>query len=405
MKVAIIGGGFTGLSAGLSLAEAGWKVTLFETEKHLGGLAVGLTQPNWDWSVEKFYHHIFTNDDTIINLSKKLGVDPIFIKPTTAVYGTEGSEGLGGHAKIYNFDSAKDLLMFPGLSLVDKIRMGAVLAGLKAIPNGQLLEKWTAEKTLTLLMGKTGFNLIWASLLAGKFHDFKSQVNMAWFWARIKKRTPRLGTFPGGFQALADRMGEEIIRQGGKILLGKAGKVKELTKEYDAVLSTIPEANAGVSYLDSHVLFLELKKSLMPGVYWLNILDRKFPFLVVCEHTNFVSAKHFGGKHLVYVGNYLPRDHRLFSLSIVETINEFFPWLKKINSGLTKDDIISAKVFTGKFAQPVMTINYSRKIPPIKRAGNLFVANQAMIYPWDRGTNYAVELGQKAAKEIMESLK
>jgi hypothetical protein len=25
------------------------------------------------------------------------------------------------------------------------------------------------------------------------------------------------------------------------------------------------------------------------------------------------------------------------------------------------------------------------------------------VYPWDRGTNYAVELGEKAAKEILKS--
>ena len=31
-------------------------------------------------------------------------------------------------------------------------------------------------------------------------------------------------------------------------------------------------------------------------------------------------------------------------------------------------------------------------------------ANQAMIYPWDRGTNYAVELGQKAARIILGEL-
>ena len=33
---------------------------------------------------------------------------------------------------------------------------------------------------------------------------------------------------------------------------------------------------------------------------------------------------------------------------------------------------------------------------------NVFLANIQQVYPWDRGTNYAVELGQKAAKLIVD---
>jgi hypothetical protein len=29
---------------------------------------------------------------------------------------------------------------------------------------------------------------------------------------------------------------------------------------------------------------------------------------------------------------------------------------------------------------------------------NVFLANMEQVYPWDRGTNYAVELGQKIAR-------
>lgn len=413
MNVAIVGAGFTGLAAGLELSRRGIGVTIFEAEDKVGGLAVGFRRPGWKWSAEKFYHHIFTNDKAIIELSKELGLEPEWHRPVTAVYGVEGSEGLEGQRGVHKFDSARNLLSFPGLGLVDKLRMGVVLAGLKTLPDGRFLEKYSAGDWLVKTMGEKGFKMIWEPLLTGKFADLAAQVNMAWFWARIKKRTARLGTFPGGFQSLAERIADEIRRNGGEIVLGRKVESQKLVGKYDAVLSTLPEKNGKVSYLDAHVLFLELKRQFLPGVYWLNILDRRFPFLVLGEHTNFVSPENFGGSHLVYLGNYLPPDHKLFSLSSQpkagpplaenEVLNKFYPWLKKINPNFSRQDVISAEVFRGPFAQPVMTVNYSKLIPPVKRGGNLYVANQAMIYPWDRGTNYAVELGQKAAREIIKN--
>jgi len=254
------------------------------------------------------------------------------------------------------------------------------------------------------MIGKKGFETVWEPLLSGKFVDLASEVNMAWFWARIKKRTVRLGTFPGGFQALAERMADEIKKSGGEIILNKKAEINSLLGKYEVVLSTMPARNGKVNYLDAHVLFLELARQFLPDIYWLNILDRRFPFLVLGEHTNFVPRKNFGSSHLVYVGNYLPPDHRLFSLSSNEVLDEFFPWLKKIRPDFSRRDILNAWVFRGRFAQPVMTVNYSKLIPAIKREENLYVANQAMIYPWDRGTNYAVELGQRAAGLIMNDL-
>lgn len=389
------------MAAGLELAKGGVEVKIFESQDKIGGLAVGFKEPNWDWSAEKFYHHIFTNDLDIIRLSKEVGISPIFLRPKTCVY---------WHRKIYPFDSPIDLMKFSGLSWIDKFRMGIVLALFKLLPNGKFLEKWTAEKGLKFLMGENGYKTIWEPLLTGKFSEFAGLVNLAWFWARIKKRTPELGTFPGGFQALADRIAQKIIESGGKIHLNSRADVNILQNTFDAVLTTTifsptPHSLPPTLYLNAHVLFLELNRPFLPpNIYWLNILNREFPFLVVCEHTNFVGTERFGDKHLLYLGNYLPEDHRLFTLTSEKILQEFLPWLSKINPNFSRKQISKFFVFRGPKAQSVMTLNYSRRIPPIKVNEKLYSINQAMIYPWDRGTNYAVELGQKAAREIINDL-
>ena len=49
-------------------------------------------------------------------------------------------------------------------------------------------------------------------------------------------------------------------------------------------------------------------------------------------------------------------------------------------------------------AQPIVTVGYADRIPPLRTpARGLFLANTTQVYPEDRGTNYAVRLGEQAA--------
>ncbi|MBZ0310067.1 MAG: FAD-dependent oxidoreductase, partial [Anaerolineae bacterium] len=57
--IGIIGAGVAGLAAAWELVLQGHQVTLFESESQVGGLAAGFRDENWDWRLEKFYHHWF----------------------------------------------------------------------------------------------------------------------------------------------------------------------------------------------------------------------------------------------------------------------------------------------------------------------------------------------------------
>src|SRR3972149_9539097 len=118
MKIAVIGAGFTGLSSAFYLLEKGHNVTVFEKDSQPGGLAIGYSEKNWDWTLEKHYHHWFTNDKYILNLAKKINHNVIIKRPKTSVY-------IDGN--IYQFDSPKEVMLFPKLSVFDRLRMGVVL--------------------------------------------------------------------------------------------------------------------------------------------------------------------------------------------------------------------------------------------------------------------------------------
>ncbi len=45
--------------------------------------------------------------------------------------------------------------------------------------------------------------------------------------------------------------------------------------------------------------------------YWMNVNDPGFPFMALVEHTNYMDPADYGGRRLVYLGNYRPMDDPL----------------------------------------------------------------------------------------------
>jgi len=519
MNIAIIGGGLTGLTSAYELLKTGHRVTVFEKEKTLGGLAGGFTLPHWKWSLEYYYHHFFTNDTTIISLAKELGLanDIIIKHPITATLVSENSDN-SEHSEysedqtfrklrkseksdvqrfrfseipslrpsefseysegsdspsfpsipknIYQLDSPMNLLTFPFLSSVDKLRTAALLGFCKVNPFWQPLEKMTAEQLFKTIGGTTAWEILWEPLMKGKFRDYAKGVPASWLWARIKKRTPSLGYFRGGFQTFVDGLADAIKKQGGVIITDRLiqsiqikstnptnlqiRQINEDNKKnennlsfdichltFDKVLITTPSSVAtkfisslhhshirtdslfvdeerqrttynqrllSIPHLWAQTLILETEKPILDNTYWLNVADPSFPFVAVVAHTNMVDKKFYGGRHITYIGNYLPDGHPFLKMTKQQLLKKFLPYLKKINPSFRPPLSAFCFLFSSPSAQPVHTLNYSKKAPEMKTPiEGIYLANLDSIYPWDRGTNYAVELGKKAAKKILNS--
>jgi protoporphyrinogen oxidase len=254
---------------------------------------------------------------------------------------------------------------------------------------------------------------------------------MAWMWARIKARTTRLGTFEGGFQKFADVFAEKLREMGVGIRLGVSvkfikknqatGSLNVDVESYDQVLVTtspnlmakmcpdLPEEYLkGLLELKSMgavVMVLSLKHQLSKdGYYWFNLpKEAGFPMLALVEHTNFVSKEHFGGDHIVYAGDYLELGHEYFSMSDDELLERFLPAFKRINPEFSREWVKKVWVTKTNYAQPVPLLNHSKNIPAIQTpVEGLFFASMSQVYPWDRGTNFAVEIGRRAAKMMLE---
>jgi protoporphyrinogen oxidase len=429
MKIAIIGAGYAGLTAAYHLKKAGHEITIFESADYVGGLASGFKEPHWDWSVEKFYHHWFQSDKHMLGLIRELGLEDkvIFPRPLTVMLYKD---------HWYPFDSILNALRFPGLGFgLDKIRFGFVGLFLRLTNNWKALEKVTADAWMTKWAGKKVYEQMWKPLLIGKFGPFYGDVNMAWMWARIKARTSRLGTFEGGFQEFSDLFAKKLREMGVEIRLGV--RVESIQKEqaglsircegrsesFDQVLVTtspnlmtkmcpsLPEDYLkGLLELKSMgavVMVLSLKHQLSKeGFYWFNLpKDAGYPMLALVEHTNFVSKDHFGGDHIIYAGDYLEAGHEYFSMSDEELLERFVPAFKKFNPEFSRDWVKKVWVNRTNYAQPVPLVNHSRNIPSIQTPiEGLYFASMSQVYPWDRGTNFAVEIGTKAAQLMLKDM-
>ncbi|HEY3344457.1 MAG TPA: NAD(P)/FAD-dependent oxidoreductase [Anaerolineaceae bacterium] len=430
-KIAVIGAGIGGMAAAYDLAKAGHKVTIYESADGVGGLAAGFKEPGWDWSVERFYHHWFATDKHMLGLIDELGWSSQvrFPRPTTVMY---------NKGEFTPFDSMFTnipLFLLHNYPIWDVVRFGLVGVYLRLTNNWQALEKSTAEAWMRKYAGNHIYEVMWKPMLNGKFGErYASVVNMAWLWARLHSRTTRLGTFEGGFQAFCDQFADRLRQMGVQICLSTqvrriaraAGGGLDLetaseTNQYDRALVTTspallarlapdlpPDYLHGLLALESMgavVTILALKHPLSPeGYYWYNIpKSAGFPFLSLVEHTNFLSPEYFGGDHIVYIGDYLEPDHENFKLSPEELVTRFLPSLTRFNPDFKPDWVRKFWVYRTPYAQPIPRVNHSQNIPAIQTPlPGLYFASMSQVYPWDRGTNFAVEIGRRAARLMQE---
>lgn len=424
MEIGIVGAGITGLTAAYELGKDGHKVTVFEQAAQAGGLAGTFKDERWEWPLEKFYHHLFASDDIVLNFSREIGLgDKVFFpKPVTAIW---------QNGDMNAFDSPLAVLRYPYLSFVDKMRVGLVTLYLRLTKNWQPLEQVTAHEWLPRYIGQRAYEVLWEPLLANKFGDQYREVNMAWFWARIHKRTQRLGYYVGGYQTLVDTLVEKVQAQGNVVRLNAAVSriehcasrtclhVAEEAHPFGIVLATVsPRAMLRLApdlpedYLaqirrlrsvGALTLILALKRPVTDGFYWINLPKGQFPFIAFVEHTNYQPSEHYGGDHIVYLGDYPVPEHRYFRMSKEELLKEFLPHLTKFNPAFDPSWVRKSWLFREEYAQPVVPVNYSKQIPAVRTPmPGLYFASMSHVYPWDRGSNYAVEMGQKLARMVLE---
>ncbi|KPI25548.1 amine oxidase [Actinobacteria bacterium OV320] len=417
MNLGVIGAGATGLTAAYDAVKRGHAVTVLEAADELGGLAASI--PVGGVPLERYYHHIFRSDRSMIELIEELGLGGSlrFHRTTTGVF---------RDGRIHPFSTPLEMLTSPLYGLPAGVRFGLSSAWLKLVRDGERFTDRTALSWLRKWAGRRATEAVWEPLLRGKFGDRADQVSMAWLWARVHCRTFELGYMDGGFERVYATLADRIAERGGKVEFGK--RMETIRQDGDDGQVTVRTAD-GASYAFDHLIVttaqpafakaadvpaddavwrnqylgatcfvLELDRSAIP-YYWLNINEPDFPFLAVVEHTQMIDPARYGGRHILYVGNYVERDDRRFTTEPAELLERFLPWLQRVNPEFDRSWIKDWHFSRAPFAQPVVTPEYKALIPGHEtHLSGVTLATMAQIYPQDRGQSYSVELGHKAAR-------
>ena len=439
MKVGIVGAGAAGLAAAYHLGKQGHQAFVYERAPFVGGQAS--TFDVGGARLERGYHHWFTSDTDIIELTEEIGLGHQ-IRWIDSTVGTL----YDGH--IYNFVTPMDLLKFKPLSLVDRIRLGLITLYLQRQKDYRKYESVTADEWLRSHVGRGGYEAFWEPMLRGKFGEkFYKQVGMVWVWGKVQTRVKsrsksmlkeRLGYPIGSFAEIFEVLADKIRGHGGEVHLSASveqvlvtdGRARGMRvgveggqasdQDFDAVIATTPSylfprlvpelpedylaKLANARYMGAVLLILIMDRPLS-HVYWLNVADRSIPFVAVVEHTNLISPAHYGGKHIVYLSNYLSADSPMYKMDRQELLEAYTPHLKKINPEFDTSWIEESYHHRVDAAQPIVGVNYSSQMPdhrtPIK---GLYLANTTQVYPEDRGTNYSVRMGNLVADMVMEDL-
>ncbi len=429
MKVAIVGAGITGLTLAHELSKRGHAVEIFEAGRAPGGELA--TVEVGGEPVERFYHHLFTHDSFMIELARELGIE-------SSLQWHEPEMGFYAAGRMYPFTSPSDLLRFSYLSLPARLRMGLATLYLQRKRDYEGLEDTTAAELMPRLMGREAFHKVWENMLRAKFDSHWDTVSMAWMWARLvarartrtaNKQRERLGYFKGSFRVIVDALVESNLRRGVAIRLaepvevisiGEPGapalRVKGEPVDADAVVATVglpiirrllpptrrefTEHLAATAYVGACVALLQISRPLS-RYYWTNIGDRDLPFAALIEHTNLVGAQRYGGRRLLYVGNYLPADHEFFSIDDDALIDRFAAPIHKVFPSFRRDDVEAYWVSRDPVAQPVIAAGYQRRKPAYRTPiAGFYICNTAQIYPEDRGTNHNVRIARDAVAQL-----
>jgi len=428
-QVVVIGAGFTGLAAAFELARRGIAVTVLEKDNDIGGLA-GSFDLNGQ-RLEKFYHHWFNHDKFVIDLARDIRFeDSLVCRPTqTGIYIAN---------RIFKLAKPLDVLRFSPLSWKNRLRLGTLVLKARKVSNWKKLESITAEQWLTTLCGRRVYSTVWEPLLRGKFGPYASEISAVWFWnklvmrggSRSKAGQETLGYFRGGFSAFLEAIADAITSADGVICTGvsadalvvRDGRVATVETRQgpinaDAVLATgslpgiatLLEPHVSgqylatlrrVRYLANLCLVIELSQSLS-DIYWLNVGEPDFPFVGLIEHTNLEPTESYGGRHIVYLSKYLTQDAELYRMSKDQAFEFSLPYLKRVFPNFQRSWVQRCHLWKADCAQPIVERHYSRLVPahetPLK---GFYIATMAQIYPEDRGTNYAIRLGQMVAGKV-----
>lgn len=414
----VIGGGISGLAAAHRLARSGVAVTLLESSPQLGGL--GTFAEVGGRTVERFYHCVMPTDEHLLPLMEELGLaGDIGWSPTTMGMITEGRR--------YAFNTARDLLAYRPLSLLQRVRFGVVSLLLHRLGAGRDLDNTRTEDWLRGLYGDAVWERMFKPLFGMKFGAAFGDVPARYLWERLGRGDSNVATrgYPaGGYGTIIAALRGAIEAEGGVVRTGAAvvglsadgtgvrvelASGERLAAHWGVATAPLPALRAvadpalaaalPTSNLDYQgvVNVLTVLRRPLDGHYWSPVIDSGTGFDGV------VDMSQLNGNPLVYTMKYCSRTSELFARPDAEIAEEWTRQLLALYPDrLTADDVAEVHVFRAPFVEPVYPLGYGTSKPAADVPGTrLVLATTAQVYPDVTSWNSSTGLAHRVADGLL----
>lgn len=426
-RVAILGGGISGLASAYFLAKKGIRPVIFEASDRLGGLGTHFEHEGV--TLDRFYHVILDSDDDLCGLISDVGLADRLIWRET---------GMGFHigGRLYGFNGPFDVLRFGALPFADRLRIGLGALYVTQVKRRALdLDDVFAREWLPRIFGRRVYDRIWEPLLRAKFGERLGTVPAYWVWNTLTRekngKQEVKGYLRGGYRFLAQTLAERIRSLGGEIRLAcparsihgdsdfAAVDTGAHVERFDAALSTLPipltarlaspDLAASIPLPDlayqGVVNAVVLLRKPLQRFYWTVVVDSSFEFQGVVETTHVIPSEWVGGRHLVYLMNYCDAASDLYARPDDLVRRQAVAGLERLYPRFEPSDVEEIYVFRAPHVEPAWTVGYLRKRPAARVAHTaLYLATTAQAYPRVTAWNTSVAIARETTDALVDDL-
>jgi squalene-associated FAD-dependent desaturase len=444
--VIVIGGGLAGLSSGVALAEAGFRVRLLEKRPHLGGRAASYVLPGGE-KIDNCQHVTLGCCTNLEDFFRRVGAaDQIRFFDRLLFAAPDGQRGAIASVSLPPpLHMAPSFALFPLLGWADKraiaqallaiVRSGGRPADLSSgdgSGENVTMLAWLQKHRQTARAIRRFWEVILVSALDEELDRIDARYGIDVFWKAFLStrggyrvgipRVPLGELYEGTRKALADRGGEVQLRAGVRGFLVAGGRVDGVEREDGSVetadyyLAAVPQ-DILPELLPSEVVESEsvfrnlrnLRASTITGVHlWFDRTVMREPFLTLLDSTTqwvfnktqlYGGGAEDGGQYLQLV---ISASYSLASCSRQEIIALCLEELRNVlpatrEAALVKGTVVKEMSATFSPAPGSDRWRPSQKSP----LSGLFLAGDWTLTGWPSTMEGAVRSGYLAAEAIL----
>jgi protoporphyrinogen oxidase len=430
-SIAVIGGGMTGLTLALRLQDQGATVTVFDQAPEFGGLSAAAQFPGFTW--DRFYHVIAGGDLELQALLRELGLEPMLQWSTV-------TQGIWLDNAVRPLVGPLDLLRLPGMSLLDKLRLGwFALRGHHHLPAAGL-DTATSLDWVRERCGKRAAARFWEPLLRAKLGSAAERASARFLhatFARLQRarqgsNKERFGCVRGGYRTILDalvlrlRERNAVLFADTKVMnvrttsSGVAVESARGSMSFDRAVVTLPNAPLAnvvqdlppataaalraTTYLGA-VVTAVAGRTPLSGHYILNLCDPRLSITGILEMTAVVDRSQTAGSTLVYLPRYEVADSPVFAEPDEVLAQQALADLHRVFPETMRNWQLGHVVHRARLIQPIPLAGVRAAVPPSEVIpGRVYCVTNAQLPGGALNNNDCVALATRAAPAIAAAM-